>query len=98
MTGSQVPVEKFKAVLGTLAGLTIGGTIGTTGVAGDVTLRIEKPQDNAADTLELLRLTFPTLPVLPKEAVGVGARWQSTSTSHSRTGSPGRPCSSNRAN
>jgi hypothetical protein len=78
VTGSQVPVEKFKAVLGTLAGLTIGGTIGTTGVAGDVTLRIEKPQENAADTLELLRLTFPTLPVLPKEAVGVGARWQST--------------------
>ena len=80
VTGSQVPVEKFKAVLGTLAGLTIGGTIGTTGVAGDVTLRIEKPQENAADTLELLRLTFPTLPVLPKEAVGVGAKWQSTTT------------------
>ena len=80
VAGSQVPVEKFKAVLGSLAGLTIGGTIGTTGVAGDVTLRIEKPQDNAADTLELLRLTFPTLPVLPKEAVGVGARWQSTTS------------------
>src|ERR1044071_447785 len=47
VTGSQVPVEKFKAVLGTLAGLTIGGTIGTTGVAGDVTLRIEKAQENA---------------------------------------------------
>jgi hypothetical protein len=80
VAGSQVPVEKFKAVLGSLAGLTIGGTIGTTGVAGDVTLRIEKPQENAADTLELIRLTFPTLPVLPKEAVGVGARWQSTTS------------------
>lgn len=80
VTGSQVPVEKFKAVLGSLAGLTIGGTLGTTGVAGDVTLRIEKPQENAADTLELLRLTFPTLPVLPKEAVGVGAKWQSTTS------------------
>jgi len=80
VTGSKVPVDKFKAVLGSLAGLTIGGTIGTTGVAGDVTLRIEKPQENAADTLELLRLTLPTLPVLPKEAVGVGAKWQSTTT------------------
>jgi hypothetical protein len=80
VAGSQVPVEKFKVVLGSLAGLTIGGTIGTTGVAGDVTLRIEKPQENAADTLELIRLTFPTLPVLPKEAVGVGARWQSTTS------------------
>jgi hypothetical protein len=80
VSGSQVPVEKFKAVLGSLAGLTIGGTLGTTGVASDVTLRIEKPQENAADTLELLRLTFPTLPVLPKEAVGVGAKWQSTTS------------------
>jgi hypothetical protein len=80
VTGSQVPVDKFKSVLGSLSGLTIGGKIGTTGVAGDVTLRIENPHENAADTLELLRLTFPTLPVLPKEAVGVGARWQSTTT------------------
>jgi len=80
VTGSQVPVDKFKAVIGTLAGLTIGGTLGTTGVAGDVTLRIETPRENAADTLELLRLTFPTLPVLPKEAIGVGAKWQSTTS------------------
>lgn len=78
VSGSQVPVDKFKSVLGSLAGLTIGGTIGTTGVASEVTLRIENPHENAADTLELLRLTFPTLPVLPKEAVGVGAKWQST--------------------
>jgi hypothetical protein len=78
VSGSQVPVDKFKSVLGSLTGLTIGGTIGTTGVAGDVTLRIENPRENAADTLELLRLTFPTLPVLPKEAVGLGAKWQST--------------------
>jgi hypothetical protein len=80
VTGSQVPVDKFKAVIGSLAGLTIGGTLGTTGIAGEVTLRIEAPRDNAADTLELLRLTFPTLPVLPKEAVGIGAKWQSTTS------------------
>jgi hypothetical protein len=78
VAGSQVPVDKFKAVIGALTGLTIGGTLGTTGVAGELTLRIEAPRDNAADTLELLRLTFPILPVLPKEAVGVGAKWQST--------------------
>src|SRR5262245_41173735 len=80
VAGSQVPVDKFKAVIGSLAGLTIGGTLGTTGVASDVTLRIESPGENAADTLELLRLTYPALPVLPKEAVGVGAKWQSTTS------------------
>ncbi len=80
VTGSQVPVDKFKAVLGALSGLTIGGKLGATGVAGELTLRIENPRDNAADTLELIRLTYPMLPVLPKEPVGVGAKWQSTTT------------------
>jgi hypothetical protein len=80
VSGSQVPVDKFKAVLGALSGLTIGGKLGVTGIVGDVTLRIENPRDNAADTLELIRLTYPMFPVLPKEPVGVGAKWQSTTT------------------
>jgi hypothetical protein len=78
VAGSQVPIQSFKTVLDALSGLTIGGKLGATGMAGETTMRIEKPQGDAADTLELLRLTFPTLPVLPKEAIGVGARWQST--------------------
>jgi hypothetical protein len=80
VTGARVSVDQFKTVLGTLAGLTIGGTLGATGIAGDVTLRIEKPLEHAAETLELVRATFPTLPVLPSEAVGVGAKWQATAT------------------
>lgn len=78
VTGSKVPVDKFKEVLATLAGLTIGGKLGPSGAAGDVTLRIEKPLDHAAEALELLRVTLPVLPVLPKDAVGVGAKWQAT--------------------
>lgn len=78
VTGAQVSVDQFKIVLGTLAGLTIGGTLGATGVAGEVTLRIEKPHEHAAEALDLIRLTLPTLPVLPKEAIGVGAKWQAT--------------------
>jgi Family of unknown function (DUF6263) len=80
VTGSAVPLERFKAVLGSLSGLTIGGKLGTTGVSSDLTLRLEHPPDHAADALDLIRLTLPTLPVLPKEAVGVGAKWQSTTT------------------
>jgi hypothetical protein len=79
VTGSQVPLPEFKTVIDVLSGLTIGGKLGATGVAGETTLRLDKAAANTADTLELLRLTFPTLPVLPKEAVGVGAKWQSTS-------------------
>jgi hypothetical protein len=80
VTGSNVPVDKFKDVLSALAGLTIDGKLGKSGAAGDVTLRIEKPREHAAETLELIRTTLPALPMLPSEAVGVGAKWQATTT------------------
>ena len=83
VAGSQIPPDKFdlfKGALGGLAGLTIGGTLGSTGVAGEITMRIDHAPAQAAQALELLRVTLPTLPVLPKEAVGVGARWQATTS------------------
>lgn len=80
VAGSAAPIEKFRAVLGSLSGLTIGGKRGATGAAGEVTMRIENPPRHAGDALELIRLTFPTLPVLPTQALGVGARWQSTTS------------------
>jgi hypothetical protein len=80
VAGSSTPIDKFKAALGQLTGLTIGGKRGANGAAGEVTLRIENPPSHARDALELIRLTLPTLPVLPAQALGVGARWQSTST------------------
>ena len=80
VAGAQATVDQFKLVLGALAGLTINGTLGASGTAGDVTLRIAKPLDHAAEALDLIRLTLPTLPVLPKEAIGVGAKWQATTT------------------
>jgi hypothetical protein len=78
VTGARVSIDQFKGVLGTLTGLTIGGTLSASGGSGDVTLRIEKPLEHAAETLELIRATLPTLPTLPAEAVGVGAKWQAT--------------------
>jgi hypothetical protein len=76
--GSSVPLEQFKGVLGTLSGLTVGGKRDASGLPGEVTMRIEHPAKNAAEALELIRLTLPTVPVLPKEALGVGAKWQAT--------------------
>lgn len=78
VAGSAVPAEQLKTVLGALTGLTIAGKRGANGVAGDLTLRIEHPPEHAGDALGLIRETFPALPVLPTQPVGVGARWQST--------------------
>jgi hypothetical protein len=70
--------DQFKQVVQALTGLTISSTLGANGVAGDVTLRIEKPSELSSSVLELVRLTLPSLPVLPAEPVGVGAKWQAT--------------------
>lgn len=80
VTGSQIPAEKFRTVLGSLAGLTLSSSVGANGAVGDVTMRVEKPTDMSAGALELIRLTLPSFPVLPKEPVGVGAKWQATTT------------------
>jgi len=78
--GSQVPLDKFKIALASLAGLVISGSVGANGAAGDVTLRIEKPDPLSAGALDLIRLTLPQWPVLPKEPVGVGAKWKATTS------------------
>ncbi len=77
---SKPSVDDLKKALSALAGLTITSTLGANGVAGDVTMRIEKPTELSSSVLELVRLTFPTLPVLPAEPVAVGAKWQATAS------------------
>lgn len=77
---AAVPADQLKTVLGALSGLTIAGKRDATGAAGDVTMRLEHPPEHAGDALGLIRETFPVLPVLPTQPLGVGARWQATTT------------------
>ncbi len=73
------PAAKFKIALEALLGLTIGGSVGANGALGELTMRIEKPTELSVGALELIRLTMPTWPLLPKEPVGIGAKWRATS-------------------
>ena len=80
VAGSQLPAEKFRIVLGSVAGLAISSTLGANGAGGETTMRIEKPTEMSSGALELIRMTLPTFPVLPAEPVAVGAKWQVTTT------------------
>jgi hypothetical protein len=80
VANAAVSADQLKSVLGALAGLTIAGKRDATGAAGDVTMRLEHPPEHAGDALGLIRETFPALPVLPIQPLGVGARWQATTT------------------
>ena len=74
----SVPADKFKEQLGSLSGMTVTGNIGANGAAKETLLHIEKPDQFSAGALDLLSLSLPVFPVLPKEPVGVGAKWQTT--------------------
>jgi hypothetical protein len=80
VAGADLPAEKFKIVLSSLAGLVISSTVGANGAAGDVAMKIASPNDMTPGALELISMTLPQFPVLPTEPVGVGAKWQATST------------------
>jgi len=73
-----VPADKFKEQLGSLPGMTITGNVGANGTAKETVLHIEKQDQFSPGALDLLRVTLPVFPVLPKEPVGVGAKWQAT--------------------
>jgi hypothetical protein len=78
-TGQKVSSADFKAELGSLIGATIAGSVGANGSAGDLKLRIEKPDAKAAGALEFVKLSLlPMWPVLPAEPVAAGAKWTVT--------------------
>jgi hypothetical protein len=72
-------VDQYRPVLSKMAGLTIDGKRGANGATGEVTLRLADPPSHAKDALALIRQALPTVPVLPGQPIGVGARWQATS-------------------
>lgn len=88
---NAVPVDKFKIAIASLAGLVISGSVEANGSMTEPVLRIEKPDQFSIGALDLLRQTLPALPVFPKEAVGVGAKWQATRTMQFKPAGPQQP-------
>ncbi len=76
--GAARSPDELKPALGALAGLTIAGKRSANGAVGEVTIRLDHPADRAGDAIGLIREAFPSLPVLPTQPVGVGAKWQAT--------------------
>jgi hypothetical protein len=77
--GAAVPVDQFKVALASLAGLVITGSVEANGSTAETTMRIEKPDRLSAGALDLIKITLPAWPILPKEPIGIGAKWQTTS-------------------
>jgi hypothetical protein len=71
---------KVKEALAALKGMTIGGSVDANGSQSDVKLHVDKGDEAAQGALELVRVALPWWPMFPTEPVGVGAKWQVTTT------------------
>jgi hypothetical protein len=80
VAGARVKPAELKMMLGSLTSLVIGGSMAANGTGGEVTMRVEKPDGLTSGALEMIRLTLPVLPLLPGEPIGVGAKWQTVTT------------------
>src|SRR5690606_11642345 len=79
MPGAKTPGAEFKQELLSLTGATLGGAVNSNGSTSDLTLRVEKPDQNTLGAMSLLKLSLmPMWPVLPKEAIAPGAKWTVT--------------------
>jgi hypothetical protein len=76
--GGTIPaanVEKFKQALVGLQGLQIGGTVDPNGMQSDLKLHMDQVKLGTQEAVQLLQFAMPSLPILPKEPIGVGAKW-----------------------
>jgi hypothetical protein len=78
---TKVPMAKFREVLTATIGdhgIQLSGKVGPTGTPGEILVHVDKQSEASAQVLDLIRLTFPGWPALPKEPLGLGAKWQTT--------------------
>ena len=79
--GSKATKDQFKAELGVLAGVQLSGAVSPSGQVSNVSLHVQKPTDKTMAALELVRISMmPMWPVVPTEAIGVGAKWTVTTS------------------
>jgi hypothetical protein len=77
--GAKATSDQFKTELGVLAGTKMSGTVSPSGQVSNLSLHVDKPTEKTMAALELIRISMmPMWPVLPTEAIGVGAKWQTT--------------------
>ena len=76
----RIDLTEFKQKLTSLNGLIIAGSVDTAGIMANTKLWIEKPLQGTAGAVDIIKTLLPQWPLLPKEPVGVGAKWQATSS------------------
>lgn len=79
--GSKATKDQFKSELGVLAGVELSGAVSATGQLSNMSLHVAKPTEKTMGALELVRISIlPMWPVVPTEAIGVGAKWTVSTT------------------
>jgi hypothetical protein len=78
-TGAKATKDQFKSELGILKGIQLAGTVAASGQISGMSLHVAKPTANTMAALELVKISMmPMWPLVPTEAIGVGAKWTVT--------------------
>jgi hypothetical protein len=81
VAGAKNTGAEFKEELKSLTGATLAGAVNANGSISDLVLRVETPDHKTLNAMELVGMSLmPMWPVLPKEAIAPGAKWQVTQT------------------
>lgn len=75
---SSVPAEKLRAALQGVKGMTIKGDLGADGTVGALALHLDRGDGLGKQVMEMMQLSMPSWAVLPREPIGVGAKWTTT--------------------
>lgn len=77
VTGELRKAEEVRPALQAFKGLQVTSAIASNGDS-EAAIHLDNMDPNLIDVLKVLVLSYPTFPSLPKEPIGVGAKWTAT--------------------
>ena len=77
--GAKATKDQFKSELAVLTGIQMSGSVSPSGQISGMSLHVQKPTPTTMAALELIKISMmPMWPLVPNEAIGVGAKWTVT--------------------
>lgn len=75
---TSVPAEQLREALQSAIGLTLTGQLAADGTPAPIVMHVDKGDSLARQVMDMVQLSMPRWPPLPKEPIGVGASWKTS--------------------
>ncbi len=72
---TSVPADQLREALQSAIGMTMSGQLAADGTPAPIVMHVDKGDSLARQVMDMVQLSMPRWPQLPKEPIGVGASW-----------------------